>query len=56
MDEGSDACRLQALLGDGLDVARDPGERGIEPVAYLRLDQAAESLDGIEFRAIRRQG
>lgn len=54
--EGSDPGWLQALLGDGLDVTLDPGESGVRPVAHPGLDQVAESLDWIKFRAKRRKG
>lgn len=56
VDEGGDLSRTKAVLGDGLDsMALQAGESGIEPVADPGLDQAAESPDGIEFRAVGRQ-
>jgi hypothetical protein len=55
VDEGSDFCGLKTDFGDGFDVTLQPCERGVEAVADLGLDQAAESLDRIEFRAVRRK-
>jgi hypothetical protein len=55
VDEGGDVGGTQALTGDGLDVALQSCERGVEPVANLGFDQAAESLDRVEFRTVGRQ-
>jgi hypothetical protein len=55
VDEGADAFGSRTEAGGGLKVAFESGQGGVEAVADGGLDQAAEALDRVEFRALGRQ-